>query len=223
MRTKFALISVILSALLVSQLVGAVPRKIDCSRVRCAAVKCAGGFISVMRPGECCPTCKPRLRPKPKPDCSAVLCFDWLFEGDVMGKADWLGRSACPYIGAWLVTTVDSFSTTLISIELRLPPLACNLKATATAHLLHDEDRFFSSAHVKFGSRFRPYQGALKKQGMKEWGLLKWGCSFGSSQCTLQDSQIAYDLSRPSHQEGSVRRNTPGYQRRRIDSDMRAE
>jgi hypothetical protein len=35
---------------------------------------------------------------------------------------------------AWLVTTVDSFSTTLISIELRLPPLACNLKATATAH-----------------------------------------------------------------------------------------
>ncbi|KAJ7239549.1 hypothetical protein C8J57DRAFT_1245980 [Mycena rebaudengoi] len=99
--------------------------------------------------------------------------------------------------------------------------------------VLHDEDRFFSSAHVKFGSRFRPYQGALKKQGMKEWGLLKWGWyqhvkgnpvgSFGSSQCTLQDSQIAYDLSRPSHQEGSVRRNTPGYQRRRIDSDMRAE
>ncbi|KAJ7271842.1 hypothetical protein C8J57DRAFT_1226404 [Mycena rebaudengoi] len=80
MRTKFAFISVILSALLVSQLVGAVPRKIHCSRVRCAAVKCAGGFISVPRPGECCPTCKPRLRPKPKPDCSAVLCFDCVGE-----------------------------------------------------------------------------------------------------------------------------------------------
>jgi hypothetical protein len=38
MQAKFASLSVVLSVLFVSQLVGAVP-KIDCSLVRCAAVE----------------------------------------------------------------------------------------------------------------------------------------------------------------------------------------
>ncbi|KAJ7202480.1 hypothetical protein C8J57DRAFT_1260232 [Mycena rebaudengoi] len=98
MQAKFASLSSILCALLVAQLVGAVPRKVDCSRVRCAAVHCRRGQTAqtergsccptcvpcsrvfcpliacdspVTRPGQCCPTCKPK-----RPDCKAVLCPD---------------------------------------------------------------------------------------------------------------------------------------------------
>ncbi|KAF8206091.1 hypothetical protein K438DRAFT_2092412 [Mycena galopus ATCC 62051] len=98
MQAKFASLSVVLSALFVSQIVGAVPN-VDCSLVRCAAVKCPLGQTSQIKPGTCCPTCVPcgkvncpliRCAPDyisvtqpgdccptcvPRPDCSAVQCL----------------------------------------------------------------------------------------------------------------------------------------------------
>ncbi|KAJ7636175.1 hypothetical protein B0H17DRAFT_503408 [Mycena rosella] len=103
MQAKFVSLSVVLSALFISQLVGAVP-KIDCSLVRCAVVKCPLGQTSQIKPGTCCPTCRPcdcsavqclacpdntvaitvpgQCCPtcKPKPDCTNVLCLECVGE-----------------------------------------------------------------------------------------------------------------------------------------------
>ncbi|KAJ6585782.1 hypothetical protein B0H19DRAFT_1059971 [Mycena capillaripes] len=71
MQAKFAFLSVVLSALFVSQLVVAVPGMVDCSTVRCASVKCPLGQTAQIKPGTCCPTCVP---------CGKVHCplIAWL-------------------------------------------------------------------------------------------------------------------------------------------------
>ncbi|KAJ7288609.1 hypothetical protein C8J57DRAFT_1280829 [Mycena rebaudengoi] len=96
MQTKLASLSLILCALFVSESVGAVPRKVDCSLVRCAAPKCPLGQTAQVKPGTCCPTCVPcgkvfcpliacvggsipvtqpgNCCPTCVPDCSAVQC-----------------------------------------------------------------------------------------------------------------------------------------------------
>ncbi|KAJ7813055.1 hypothetical protein B0H14DRAFT_2605367 [Mycena olivaceomarginata] len=95
MQAKFTSLSIVLSVLFVSQLVGAIP-KIDCSLVRCAAVECPLGQTAQIKPGTCCPTCVPcganlvdsaddyisvtqpgKCCPTcvPPPDCSAVQCL----------------------------------------------------------------------------------------------------------------------------------------------------
>ncbi|KAJ6564188.1 hypothetical protein B0H19DRAFT_1140511 [Mycena capillaripes] len=97
MQAKLATLSVVLSALFVSQLVGAVPKKVDCSLVRCAAPECPLGQRAQIKPGACCATCVPCgivncpliacagdsiIKPGeccptcvPPPDCSAVQCL----------------------------------------------------------------------------------------------------------------------------------------------------
>ncbi|KAJ7829860.1 hypothetical protein B0H14DRAFT_2593729 [Mycena olivaceomarginata] len=73
MQAKFTALSFVLSALFVSQVLGAVPRTVDCSLVRCAAPEWSNPVHStagsVTLPGNCCPTC---VTP---PDCSAVQCL----------------------------------------------------------------------------------------------------------------------------------------------------
>ncbi|KAJ7461093.1 hypothetical protein FB451DRAFT_1371370 [Mycena latifolia] len=103
MQAKFARLSIVLSALFVSQLVGAVPKYVDCSLVRCAAVECPFGQTAQIKPGTCCPTCVPCgivscpliacddpvaqpgsccptcISPR-APDCSAVKCLECVGE-----------------------------------------------------------------------------------------------------------------------------------------------
>ncbi|KAJ6550338.1 hypothetical protein B0H19DRAFT_188218 [Mycena capillaripes] len=99
MQAKFAALSVVLSALFVSQLVGAVPN-VDCSLVRCASVECPLGQTAEIKAGTCCPTCVPCgvvpcpliacaggsvtlpgdccptcISARDSPDCSAVQCL----------------------------------------------------------------------------------------------------------------------------------------------------
>ncbi|KAJ7711625.1 hypothetical protein B0H16DRAFT_1816465 [Mycena metata] len=69
MQPKFASLSVVLSALFASQLVGAIPN-VDCSLVRCAAVKCPLGQTSQIKPGTCCLTCVPCG----KVNCPLIRC-----------------------------------------------------------------------------------------------------------------------------------------------------
>ncbi|KAJ6558756.1 hypothetical protein DFH09DRAFT_1162444 [Mycena vulgaris] len=71
MQAKFAFLSVVLSALFVSQSVGAVPN-VDCSLVRCAAVECPLGQTARIKPGTCCPTCLPCG----KVSCPLIACAD---------------------------------------------------------------------------------------------------------------------------------------------------
>ncbi|KAJ6585788.1 hypothetical protein B0H19DRAFT_1250559 [Mycena capillaripes] len=65
MQAKFASLSVVLSAVFVSQVLGAVPRTVDCSLVRCASVECPLGETARIEAGACCPTCVP---------CGIVAC-----------------------------------------------------------------------------------------------------------------------------------------------------
>ncbi|KAJ7804055.1 hypothetical protein B0H14DRAFT_2612799 [Mycena olivaceomarginata] len=83
MQAKFASLSIVLSVLFVSQLVGAIP-KIDCSLVRCAAVECPLGQTAQIKPGTCCPTCVP---------CGKVNC----------------PLIACGIVGANLVDSADDY------------------------------------------------------------------------------------------------------------------
>ncbi|KAF8175190.1 hypothetical protein K438DRAFT_1979769 [Mycena galopus ATCC 62051] len=59
---KFSSFSVLLSALFVSQFVGAVP---NCAPVVCPAIKCPLGETARIQDGTCCPTCV---------DCGIVFC-----------------------------------------------------------------------------------------------------------------------------------------------------
>ncbi|KAJ7334003.1 hypothetical protein DFH08DRAFT_939681 [Mycena albidolilacea] len=65
MQARFTALSFVLSALFVSQVLGAVPRTVDCSLVRCAAPKCPLGQTARIQDGDCCPTCVP---------CGVVPC-----------------------------------------------------------------------------------------------------------------------------------------------------
>ncbi|KAJ7695605.1 hypothetical protein B0H14DRAFT_2650448 [Mycena olivaceomarginata] len=56
MQTKFVSLRIFLSALAVSQFVGAAPGPtVDCSGVRCASVQCAPHQIAEVPAGACCP------------------------------------------------------------------------------------------------------------------------------------------------------------------------
>ncbi|KAJ7801265.1 hypothetical protein B0H13DRAFT_671704 [Mycena leptocephala] len=60
MQTKFVSLRIVLSALAVSQFVGAAPGPtVDCSGVRCASVQCAPHQIAEVPAGACCPVCFP--------------------------------------------------------------------------------------------------------------------------------------------------------------------
>ncbi|KAJ7192569.1 hypothetical protein GGX14DRAFT_406238 [Mycena pura] len=54
MQVKFVSLSVLLSGLFVSPLVGAVPN-VDCSLVRCAEPECPAGQTPQVPTGKCCP------------------------------------------------------------------------------------------------------------------------------------------------------------------------
>ncbi|KAJ6534949.1 hypothetical protein B0H19DRAFT_1323086 [Mycena capillaripes] len=72
MQAKLTPLSVVLYALFVSQLVGALPKNVDCSLVRCAAVECPLGQSAQIKPGACCKTCVPcGIVPCPLVSCLA--------------------------------------------------------------------------------------------------------------------------------------------------------
>ncbi|KAF8172392.1 hypothetical protein K438DRAFT_1772749 [Mycena galopus ATCC 62051] len=57
MHAKFASLTVLLSVIFTSQMVGAVPTDIDCSHIDCPATRCPLGETAEVRPGACCPGC----------------------------------------------------------------------------------------------------------------------------------------------------------------------
>ncbi|KAJ7656584.1 hypothetical protein B0H17DRAFT_373120 [Mycena rosella] len=67
MQAKFTSLSVVLSALFASQLVGAVP----CPILFCPAAVCSLGQTAEVVPGHCCPSCVPcPILPCPLPICA---------------------------------------------------------------------------------------------------------------------------------------------------------
>ncbi|KAJ7342478.1 hypothetical protein DFH08DRAFT_1012110 [Mycena albidolilacea] len=112
MQAKFASLSIVLSVLFVSQLVGAVP-KIDCSLVRCAAVECPLSETAQIKPGTCCPTCVPCG----KVNCPLIACYPtWQLLPDLCSSS----RLFCCSVPR-LLTFFNSPKNTIVFI----PPGQC--------------------------------------------------------------------------------------------------